>query len=156
MYYGTSAIDNTANGDWSLYSNTIGSNNTANGHQALWANIAGNNNTADGEEALHNATNGSNNIALGYQAGYNLTNGSNNIYLGNLGVSDDNNLMRLGTPGVHTTTVIAGVINGNGSGLTNLSANAITGGLTTNIAVLVPGGGTNTLFFANGVLKAIQ
>jgi hypothetical protein len=40
--------------------------------------------------------------------------------------------------------------------LTDLSANVITGGLTTNIAVLVPGGGTNTLYFTNGVLRAIQ
>jgi hypothetical protein len=51
---------------------------------------------------------------------------------------------------------VAGVINGNGGGLTNLSANAVTGGLTINLAVLVPGGGTNTLCFTNGILRAIQ
>jgi hypothetical protein len=50
----------------------------------------------------------------------------------------------------------SGTFTGNGAGLTNLFANAIIGGLTTNIAVLVPGGTTNILFFTNGVLRAIQ
>jgi len=40
--------------------------------------------------------------------------------------------------------------------LTNLSANAITGGLSINLAVLVPGGGTNILCFTNDILRAIQ
>jgi hypothetical protein len=50
----------------------------------------------------------------------------------------------------------SGTFAGNGAGLTNLSANAIIGGLTTNIAVLVPGPKTNTLFFTHGVLRAVQ
>ena len=49
-----------------------------------------------------------------------------------------------------------GTFTGNGAGLTNLSASAITDGLTARLAVLVAGGGTNTLCFTNGVLKAIQ
>ena len=49
-----------------------------------------------------------------------------------------------------------GSFTGNGSGVTNLSANAIADGLTTNFAVLVPGGGTNTLCFTNGILRAVQ
>jgi len=49
-----------------------------------------------------------------------------------------------------------GSFTGGGAGLTNLSANAIVGGLTINLAVLVPGGGTNTLCFTNGILMAIQ
>jgi hypothetical protein len=49
-----------------------------------------------------------------------------------------------------------GTFTGGGGGLTNLPASAITGGLTVNLAVLVPGGGTNTLCFTNGVLMAIQ
>jgi hypothetical protein len=52
--------------------------------------------------------------------------------------------------------VTATAFTGNGAGLTNLPATAITGGLTINLAVLVPGGGTNTLCFTNGVLMAIQ
>jgi hypothetical protein len=51
---------------------------------------------------------------------------------------------------------MAGTYTGNGNGLTNLSVNAIVGGLTTNLAVLVPSGGTNTLCFTNGILRAIQ
>ncbi len=55
-----------------------------------------------------------------------------------------------------TGVTLSGTFTGNGGGLTNLAANAIVGGLTTNFAVLVPGGGTNTLCFTNGVLRAVQ
>jgi hypothetical protein len=53
-------------------------------------------------------------------------------------------------------TVSSTNFTGNGGGLTNLPANAIAGGLTTNLAVLVPGGGTNMLCFTNGILRAVQ
>ena len=43
-----------------------------------------------------------------------------------------------------------------GTQVNNISVDAIAGGLTTNIAVLVAGGGTNTLCFTNGVLRAVQ
>ncbi len=56
----------------------------------------------------------------------------------------------------NATNVIYGTFTGSGAGLKNVSANAITGGLTVNLAVLVSGGGTNTLCFTNGVLMAIQ
>ncbi|MGA2750079.1 MAG: hypothetical protein ABSG59_15000 [Verrucomicrobiota bacterium] len=52
--------------------------------------------------------------------------------------------------------LFTGVFSGDGRGLTNLPANAIIGGLTTNIAVVVPGGGTITLCFTNGILQAVQ
>ncbi len=55
-----------------------------------------------------------------------------------------------------TGVTLSGAFTGNGGGLVNLSANAIAGGLTTNFAVLVPGRGTNTLCFTNGVLRAIK
>ncbi len=55
-----------------------------------------------------------------------------------------------------TGVTLTGTFTGDGGGLTNLSANAIAGGLTTNLAVLVPGGGTNMLCFTNGVLRAVQ
>ena len=54
------------------------------------------------------------------------------------------------------TPTFIGSFTGNGAGLINLSANAIVGGLTTNLAVLVPGSRTNTLFFTNGILRAVQ
>ncbi|MEI7732711.1 MAG: FG-GAP-like repeat-containing protein [Verrucomicrobiota bacterium] len=50
-----------------------------------------------------------------------------------------------------------GQFTGDGGSLSNLNANAISsGGLTVNLQVLVPGGGTNTLCFTNGILRAIQ
>ncbi|MDB6024979.1 MAG: hypothetical protein JWM68_1202, partial [Verrucomicrobiales bacterium] len=48
-----------------------------------------------------------------------------------------------------------GTFTGNGGGLTNLNANSIVGGLTTNLSVTTPTG-TKTLFFTNGVLRAVQ
>ena len=88
----------------------------------------------------------------------------NNVYWGvwtNLSFSTDGNLIYYGN--VCATNkydndgqplTLAAI--GNGSGLINLSANAIVGGFTANLTVLVPGGGTNTLCFTNGVLRAIQ
>jgi hypothetical protein len=60
------------------------------------------------------------------------------------------------TIATNANNVFNGTFIGSGAGLTNVSANSILGGLTTNFAVLVPGGGTNTLCFTNGVLMAIQ
>ena len=68
---------------------------------------------------------GTNNIALGFQAGYNLSgNESYNIEIGNLGVAGDYDTIRIGDPTIQTNTLIAGVINGNGGGLTNLNISA--------------------------------
>ena len=58
--------------------------------------------------------------------------------------------------GGNSFTNAANNFSGDGSGLTSISASAIVGGLTTNLAVLVPGGWTNTLCFTNGILRAIQ
>jgi len=60
------------------------------------------------------------------------------------------------TIATNASNIFNGSFSGSGAGLTNLSANAISGGLTINFAVLVPGGGTNILCFTNGVLAAIQ
>ena len=50
-----------------------------------------------------------------------------------------------------------GNLTGNGKGLTSVPSGTITitGGLTIDIAVLVPGGGTNTLCFTNGILQSV-
>ena len=56
----------------------------------------------------------------------------------------------------NANNVISGTFTGSGAGLANVPAAAITGGLTINLAVLVPGGGTNILCFTNGILQAIQ
>jgi hypothetical protein len=119
----TSGYFNTANGFQALLQNLSGSLNTANGFGALYNNYNGSYNTADGAEALYDNFNGSNNIALGYKAGYNLNgNESSNIDIGNQGLSTDTNIIRIGSG--QSQTFIAGVINGNGGGLTNLNISA--------------------------------
>jgi hypothetical protein len=118
--------DNTADGCVALAANPPGSYNTANGAWALYDNTSGSGNTAIGFEALYFNVTGQNNIGLGYAAGINVL-GNNNIDIGNPGSTYDSGVIRLGTPGTHTNTFIAGVINGNGGGLTNLNAAQVTG-----------------------------
>ena len=142
LYSNTSGSGNTASGVDALYDNTSGNYNTANGIQALELNVSGTGNTADGAQALlvntgsYNTADGykalflnesgSNNIALGYLAGYNYTgNESGNIDIGNEGVAGENNTIHIGTG--QSQTFIAGVITGNGGGLTNLNAAQLTG-----------------------------
>ena len=133
LYGNTTGADNTANGAAALYLNSTGANNTADGVNALRSNASGNNNTADGQGALYSNTSGGNNVALGYQAGYNLTTGSSNIDIGNLGVAGDNNTIRIGSG--QSSTFIAGVIAGNGAGLTNLNASQLIGGAVPSAAL---------------------
>ena len=128
----TSGSGNTAIGVDSLLGNTSGSDNTANGYYALANNQGGSGNTADGAVALLDNTSGSNNIALGFAAGDQISTGSFNIDIGNQGLSTDTNIIRIGDPNFQTTTYIAGVINGNGGGLTNLNVAALNGLSATN------------------------
>ena len=120
----TSGSANTANGCDALLNNTSGSDNTANGFEALSQNTSGSYNTADGSGALSLYSSGSFNIALGFQAGFNISTGSSNIDIGNQGAFDDNNIIRIGSS--QAQTFIAGVINGDGGGLTDLSASQLT------------------------------
>jgi hypothetical protein len=118
---------NTASGFQALLSNTNGAHNTANGYGALFKNIGGSFNTALGDEALDVLAGGTNNIALGYLAGNNFNaNESSNIDIGNPGVTGENNTIRIGSS--QTQAYIAGVINGNGGGLSNLDASQLTSG----------------------------
>jgi len=131
LNWNSTGNNNTANGYWALLKNTSGSYNTANGYNALMWNISGAFNTGDGQQALALNNTGTNNIAVGYQAGYNIS-GNNNIDIGNPGVSSDNNIIRIGSG--QTQTFIAGVINGNGSGLTSLNPASLSAG-TANISI---------------------
>jgi type VI secretion system secreted protein VgrG len=136
-------IQNAALGAAALYKNTNGSANSAHGYEALFSNLSGSNNTASGYKALYNAG-GSYNIGLGYQAGYNLTGGSSNIDIGHPGLATDTNLIRIGSG--QSQTILAGVLTGNGSGLTNLNAAQLTGGvlpLAQLPAAVVTNGATN-------------
>jgi len=107
-------VDNTATGFRALFSNTEGlfnlrgHRNTATGSQALFSNRIGRNNTAAGYRALFNNTDGGQNIALGFNAGSNIT-GDLNIDIGNAGVALEQSTIRVGTPGFHSRTFIAGI-----------------------------------------------
>lgn len=59
-------------------------------------------------------------------------------------------------PSNNFSGTFSGVHVGDGSALTNISANSIRGGATVKLAVTVPGGATNTLCFTNGILMTIQ
>ena len=129
LYYTSSGCDNAACGYNSLlqnvsgsYNTTVGSitmynsgsvsNNTAIGYMAMINNNA-NYNTAVGSAALPGSYAnpsflGGHNIALGYKAGWN-TGGSNNIIIGDMGSSTDNNTIRIGTQGIQTSMLIAGI-----------------------------------------------
>jgi hypothetical protein len=155
LTYNSSGSDDTAVGLGALEWNSTGSYNTGTGYEALSAayvslDVTGNNNTANGAyaltdtqqgsnnaafgyQALANNTTGSGNAALGYQAGYQITTGGSNIDIGNQGLSSDNNIIRIGS--TQGQTYIAGVINGNGSGLTNISASTVSGQYDTAVGV---------------------
>jgi len=98
---------NTPYGCDALGRNT-GIHNTAVGFGALEYNAMGNKNTAIGFIALY-ASSGSDNIALGDRAGLYLRAGDNNIYIGNQGIMSESGQIRIGVPGLHTGTYIAGI-----------------------------------------------
>jgi hypothetical protein len=96
LYANSSGNNDTASGIYALYSNTNG-DNTAVGAYALQGSTSGFGNTAVGYNALYTSTTGSNNIALGYLAGQAITSGSSNIDIGNVGLSGDANIIRIGS-----------------------------------------------------------
>lgn len=98
---------NTAVGYQALQANGSGAANTGVGYGALLGNTAGGDNTAIGVFAL-DQTSGSGNIAIGALAGFSLTSGNNNIDIGNSGNSGDSGAVRIGTPGMQTSTYLAG------------------------------------------------
>lgn len=122
---------NTGVGDSALTDITGGYYNTAVGFCAMQSDDAGHENTALGTLALGGSVEGNNNIAIGYQAGANVIS-NNNIEIGSEGLSTDNGVINIGTPGTHTVANIAGVIYGNGAGLTNLKAASVAGVITNN------------------------
>jgi type VI secretion system secreted protein VgrG len=127
LRFNISGYDNTVSGFEALLENNTGSYNTAIGESTLFYNRGGFYNTAIGGGALgtiggsNGSNGGTNNIALGYLAG-NAFNGneSSNIDIGNVGVLGENNTIRIGSG--QAQTFIAGTLNGDGGGLTNLNA----------------------------------
>jgi hypothetical protein len=100
LYTNIDGSFNTAIGMNTLYFN-IANYNTAIGDSAMYRNIDGSHNTAIGFNALHGNTGGSNNISVGYNAGNTIV-GDNNIMIGNIGISTDENTIRIGVTGMST------------------------------------------------------
>ena len=125
----TTGVGNAAFGISALKANTTGNSNTAFGSGALFANTTGYNNAAFGDGALQSLTSGNSNIAIGANGGVSLTTGNNNIYIGNPGVSSESHTIRIGS--TQTTTVIAGTITGNFSGVNAVNFSGSLGGEVT-------------------------
>ncbi|MDB6005465.1 MAG: hypothetical protein JWR15_2452, partial [Prosthecobacter sp.] len=126
---------NTANGAYALSTNDSGSNNTASGYAALQYNTSGSSNTALGWQAMTDNTTGGNNIAVGRRAGQNLTTGSNNIDIGHSGVAGESNIIRIGDGSTQTDTYLTGVVHGNGSALTGITATSLASGSVTSTQI---------------------
>jgi hypothetical protein len=88
------------------------------GAEALTNNTSGTGNTAFGFGALQSAT-GSFNFGYGYLAGSALTTGGNNVDIAAAGVSGDNAIIRIGTPGIQTATYLAGNVYASGAVFSN-------------------------------------
>ena len=134
LQHNTNGNNNTGIGYLALQNNSSGFENTALGSLALRFNTNGDDNTAVGQRALGNlgqgsgTTGGTNNIALGDSAGLNFSgNESSNIDIGNVGVTGESGVIRIGSS--QSQTYIAGVIVGNGGGLTNLNTAQLSGTL---------------------------
>jgi hypothetical protein len=74
--------ENTAIGDFALFSNTYGTGNTANGFSSLYSNTTGNYNTASGNQALNSNSIGTSNTAYGSSALFSNTIGILNMASG--------------------------------------------------------------------------
>src|SRR5271166_4962346 len=108
LKFNTTGVENTATGSGALEDNTTGGDNTATGNAALVYNTTGYYNVAIGSNALLENQTGSWNISIGTDAGY-YTTGWNNIDIGNVGISGENGVIRIGTAGPHTAAFVAGI-----------------------------------------------
>jgi hypothetical protein len=137
---GTTALANTAFGNFSLaaltfgngnaalgssalFHNSSGGQNAAVGQGALMSNVTGSGSTAVGQNALNQATTGGN-IAVGSNAGGNITAGGGNIDIGNAAPGDESNTIRIGNTATQTATFIAGINGATSSGGTAVFVNA--------------------------------
>jgi len=117
---------NTAIGENSLKSNTLGTENTANGYLSLSSNSSGNFNTSIGSYSLMYNTNGSSNTAIGSNSLLFNTSGEGNNAngyqslrkntIGNYNTSNGTNSLLYNTDGSYNTALgyLAGSILANG------------------------------------------
>ena len=106
LYWITTGSSNTAIGSAAMGGSVNPTANTAVGYLALECN-GGSNNTAIGANAGSNNCSGSNNILVGYNSGTSAGR-NNNIEIGNIGVSTDSGVIRIGSS-TQTSTFIAGI-----------------------------------------------
>jgi hypothetical protein len=139
-----SAINNTAVGVQSLFSDTLGNYDTAAGVQALFSNTTGYYNTANGARSLYSNTSGIWNTASGFNALYANTTGKLNTGVGV-------NAMFTNTTGIYNTAVGVSALFYNTTGQNNIALGLNSGyNLTTgnyNIEIGNPGtsGDSNTI-----------
>jgi hypothetical protein len=93
---------------FALQNSTTGYSSSAFGFAALQNNTTGFNNTALGLYALNSNVTGNGNVAIGVESGFYIT-GSNDIDIGNFGNTGESSTVRIGTPGIHSATYLAGV-----------------------------------------------
>jgi hypothetical protein len=104
-----SGAANDAFGYYALGMLADGTFNSGFGTWTLESLVSGRENTGFGTGALRLATTGSGNIAVGAWAGQNVTTGSDNILVGHQGTAADSAVVRIGTPGTHRATYVAGI-----------------------------------------------
>ena len=121
----TSGYENTAIGEYSLYSNTSGGENVAIGGTALRYNTTGGNNVAVGNASLNNNTIGEKNTAVGKSTMQNNLTGFYNTAIGNMSLFQN-------TDGYGNTSVGNYAMNNNTTGFHNtaIGDSAFTSGLT--------------------------
>jgi hypothetical protein len=107
----TTGSFNVAIGDRAMFDNTTGSSNVAIGKNALVLNNSGGDNIAIGFNALSQLTVGARNVALGTGGAGSEIRGasSNNVDIEHTGVAGDTGVVRIGTPGRHTSFFAAGI-----------------------------------------------
>lgn len=131
----TTASDNTAIGFNSMYA-TTGANNTSLGSNAGTEITSGTGNTIIGRGAGDVFTTGTGNICLGLDSGNALTGAnSNNIEIGNVGVSGDSGVIRIGTSGTHTSAFVQGISGVSVANTNYVTINSSTGQLGSVAAV---------------------
>src|SRR5438552_4188630 len=106
------ANENTAEGDFALFSLATGSDNTAIGNGALFRDTTGSFNTAGGASALESNTAGSYNPATGYESLFSNTTGIDNTANGVFALFDN-------TTGSYNTATGDGAMEFNSTGSSN-------------------------------------
>lgn len=141
---------NTAIGSGSLRNLTTGVLNVGIGSAAFTNLDTGLRNVGIGSGVLQQLVSGSDNIAIGDGAGQQYTtNESNNILIGNDGTIGDNDLIRIGTPGIHNSAFVSGIYNtviGATSGVVQIDNNHQLGSSNGTDGQLLIGGGTGPVW----------